>query len=119
MPNPDTRTPAARNTDPDTSHEGARRYGKRRRADQLLMLQLVERYPKRTSAEYAAILFKKVVPGLTDEQATKLYRAAHLPHRRLSELDNVHAYKAAKRPCTVTGQKSHTWESLHEAGKKR
>lgn len=95
----DVRTPAARSTDPEPSHEAAHEItesGERQR-QQEAVADAVRRYPGRTSHELA--------------QATGMDRYAIA--RRLSECVTAKVVEepddARKRKCRVSGKKVTTW----------
>lgn len=89
-------TQAARNSDPDTSHEAAERItesGERERQAQRVLL-CVKLYPGRTSAEIAGLMFE-------DRQ---------MPARRLPELVTAGAVeRGPKRKCAVAETNAITW----------
>lgn len=97
IPNvPRVETQAARNTDPDTSHEAAERItesGERARQAQRVLL-CVTLYPGRTSAEIAGLMFAE----------------RQMPARRLPELVTAGAVeRGPKRKCAVAETNAITW----------
>lgn len=93
---PRVETPAARNTDPDTSHEAAEAItasGERHRQAQDVA-RAVRFYPGRTSAEIASLLM--------------VHR--QMPARRLPELETGGVVeRGPKRKCSVAGLNAITW----------
>jgi hypothetical protein len=93
---PRVETPAARNTDPETSHEAAEAItasGVRHRQAKDVA-RAVRFYPGRTSAEIAALLMMQ----------------RHIPARRLPELETGGVVeRGPKRKCTVAGTNAITW----------
>lgn len=90
-------TTLARRTDPDTSHDAAKRHGAsgRRQSNKLRLLAAVKTWPKRTSAEYAALT----------------YLERHEAARRLSDLKNDGlVIQGERRTCDVQGTSAVTWE---------
>lgn len=89
-----SKTPIARNSDPETSHESAEVVTKTSRAGQQLRCRdLVCLYPGHTSAELAKL-------GREDR---------YMVARRLPEVRPVHVRNGEARKCTVTGRKAMTW----------
>jgi len=97
-------TPAARNTDPVTSHLAIEQMNKsgNRVTQQDLVRNIVEDMPGKTAAEYAQELQK---------------RGHDLEHvqvqRRLSDLDFLAVEKGERRKCSVKGSKMVTWRPIH------
>lgn len=95
MPAP-IETPAARSTDPETSHKAAEEItaSGRRHAQQQRVFLAVKLWPGRTSAEIAALM---------NEQR-------QMPARRLSELvTGGYVERGPFRKCTYSGKAAITW----------
>ena len=93
-------SPIARRSDPGTSHDAAEAMtaSGRREGQQLEILALVRRHPKKTSAELADLS-----PTLDRYQVA----------RRLPELEHGGlVVKRNSRKCSITGYEAHTWEAL-------
>ena len=96
---PDVRTPAARATDPDTSHAAAEAVTKSgvRAHQQRQVLAALREWPGCTSAELA--------------------RHAHMDRyavaRRLPELVPLFAFRGVSRNCHVSGRPAVTWWALN------
>lgn len=89
-----SKTPIARNADPETSHESAEIVTKTSRASQQQRVRdLVFLYPWQTSAELAKL-------GKEDR---------YMVARRLSEVRPVYVRNGESRKCTATGRKAMTW----------
>jgi len=92
----DVRTPAARSTDPVTSHEAAEHMTKtgKRQAQQAKVLKALKKFPGRTSAELAG--------------RAKLDR--YMVARRLPELvTGLKAKRGDVRQCRKGGRNAVTW----------
>lgn len=89
------RTPAARNTDPETSHLAEQHINETgiRERQQRAAYAVVCNHPGHTSAELAKYC---------DLDSYQLAR-------RLPELRPVHVRTGSKRKCTVTGRWAQTW----------
>lgn len=96
---PDVRTPAARSTDPESSHIAAESITKTgvRAHQQRQVLAALRQWPGSTSAELA--------------------RHAHMDRyavaRRLPELVPLFAFRGATRACTTNGRPATTWWPLN------
>jgi len=92
----DVQTPAARRTDPDTSHEAdeaVTRSG-RRHTQREKVADALTRWPGRTTAE------------LAEKMGTDRYMVA----RRMSECETAgDALRGQKRRCNSTGKTAETW----------
>lgn len=92
---PDVRTPAARATDPDTSHTAAESVTKSgvRAHQQRQVLAALRQWPGCTSAELA--------------------KHAHMDRyavaRRLPELVPLFAFRGGSRACQISGRPAVTW----------
>lgn len=102
-------TPAARSTDPETSHEaaeGVTRSGVRSE-QQIAVLRLVEWWPGRTAGELAGEATDAATPWFAalpaDEDAC--YFAIQ---RRVSELEPQFVRRGESRVCSVRGTKQTT-----------
>ena len=94
------KVPIAARNDPETSKLAAQKITRsgKRESQQLVLVALVKKYPRRTSAELA-----KLSNGVIDR-----YAAA----RRLPELEQSGlARKGETKYCSVTSHKAVTWES--------
>lgn len=92
----DVRTPAARTSDPETSHESAEFHtaSGKRATQQRMVAKAVRTFPGHTSNELAAIL--------------QVHQ--DVPQKRLSECKTAGAvFCGDKRKCTVTGRPALTW----------
>lgn len=87
--------PAARNTDPTTSHEAAEAIeaSGRRHAQRTRVLRAVRAYPGCTSAELAH----------------RIDMDRYAVARRLPELEPVWIHKGDSRPCAIQGRRAVTW----------
>lgn len=92
--------PAARNTDPSTSHEAAAALeaSGRRQAQRARVRRAVHDYPGRTSAELA--------------EAIDMDRYAVA--RRLPELEPLRVHKGEPRTCSIQGRRAVTWWPVTE-----
>lgn len=92
---PDVRTPAARSTDPGTSHAAAEAVTKSgvRAHQQRQVLAALREWPGRTSAELAS------------NAGMDRYAVA----RRLPELCPTFAFRGGSRACAVSGRPAVTW----------
>lgn len=92
---PDVRTPAARATDPETSHLAAEIMTKSgvRAHQQRQVLSALREWPGRTSAELAS------------NAGMDRYAVA----RRLPELVPLFAFRGGSRACAVSGRPAVTW----------
>jgi len=97
---PLTQTPAARRTDPVSSHLAAEAMDAsgRRASQQHRVLRAVRRYPGRTSAELAELI------------GMDRYAVA----RRLPELEPRHVEKGPIRICEARGTRATTWWPTRE-----
>jgi hypothetical protein len=93
---PNTDTPRARRSDPETSHLAAERIRPKLRAQQQAVLDALTRWPGSTAVELAK------VSGLD----------RYLVSRRLPELVPMHAKRGTARTCTVAGTPQTTWRPL-------
>jgi len=96
-------TPIARNSDPETSHEAADEYTETgdREKDMRRMQRMVRNNPGLTAAEYSVLLYSF---------GMDFYKAAHLPHKRLADLEVAGLVeKGEPRRCSKTGRRVHTW----------
>jgi hypothetical protein len=102
MPVGPIETPAARNTDPHTSHEAAEAIttsGERERQQKRVCLA-VRLWPGRTSAEIAALMNEH----------------RQMPARRLPELETAGWVRRGEaRKCTYAGRNAITWWPLPES----
>lgn len=92
---PDIRTPAARSTDPETSHIAAEAVTKSgvRAHQQRQVLAALREWPGRTSAE------------LAQQASMDRYAVA----RRLPELCPTFAFRGGSTICSISGRPAVTW----------
>lgn len=98
---PRVETPAARSTDPETSHEAATAItgsGKRAR-QQRAIVALVRRYPGRTAGELAKLVVAGDHSDLPDDEIA-CYQDIQ---RRFNELEPQFVHRGDKRRCTRRG----------------
>ena len=98
--------PIARATDPQTSHAAAERHTLSKRAErQRQVLDLVCRFPNRTSGELSRLMAKLY-------SHLPIRTAVESPHKRLSDLeDKGLVEKGASRKCTDSGYEAVTWHA--------
>lgn len=94
----------ARRTDPDTSHAAGRAIEDTARRQAAFMLDLVRRFPNRTSAELAICGQWPSEWPLRDRR----YIAA----RRLPELRPLFVVNGDKRTCQITRRTAYTWRAV-------
>lgn len=96
------RTPAARMTDPETSHAAEQEINRTgtRATQQHQVLAAVRRYPGRTSAELARLV------GLDRYMVAK----------RLPELEPLHVQRGPKRQCAANHRPALTWSAVEKNG---
>lgn len=93
--------PTARDSDPETSHQGMEGYNLTER--RLQVLSLLSEYPGTTSGELAGYFYKKH-PGLG------IRCAAETPHKRLPELEIMDlVVRCEPRRCRDSGKPAATW----------
>jgi hypothetical protein len=96
--------PIARRSDPETSKEAAKEITESglREGQLLVVLTMVRKYPRKTSAELAA---KAELGGIPFDRYTFA--------RRLPELEKAGLIqKLNSRKCTIGGREAHTWQAL-------
>jgi len=97
-------SPIARRSDPETSKEAAREITQsgRREGQLLVVLTLVRKYPRKTSAELAA---KADLQGIPFDR--------YVLARRLPELEKAGLVtKLNSRKCSIGGREAHEWICL-------
>lgn len=94
--------PMARRSDPDTSHEAAKKHQPKLSKRRQQVLSLVRQHPGLTSGELAHKFFHTYdVPIRT---------AAETPHKRLPELESLgYVTRGDKRECGDSHYPAHTW----------
>lgn len=96
--------PAARSTDPGTSHQAEERHNLTARAErQRQVLRLVQRFPDKTNGEYARLMIQEY-----PELPVKV--AVETPHKRLSDLHTKKMIMVSgERKCSDSGYNCRTW----------